>query len=486
MSNVLLEIDDSVENQYTRDFIRNNGVIKHSEDDSRVLVAAVTDCSDDIKSYLREFHLPKRVEFLKVNKADFASYIGGIIARDLRIDNREQRTGGLNLDLITKDAPIVNIINAVCIDAINRNASDIHIESMRDCMRIRYRIDGMLQTVKTMDTEVFQQIATRLKIMANLNIMEQRLPQDGRMTVSVGDNAIDLRISTMPITWGESIVLRIFNSSGRFLSLEKLGFQTTELERITECLRFPTGLVLATGPTGSGKTTTLHALLNVLNTDDRNIIAIEDPVEQVIEGINQIQIHDDIGLSFKDMLRRVLRQDPNIIMVGEIRDSETAELALRSSLTGHLILSTLHTNDSVSVVSRLRNMGLEPYLIGAVLRCSIAQRLVRRVCPECSREVAMPARIKKLCDARKIPAERMRMSTGCPSCSFTGYSGRTVIEEVFVVDQVMEKMISDGASDGDIAREAAKKMRSMAYNALTRVAMGITTFQEVAREVVIQ
>lgn len=473
----------NIDNQYSRDFIRTNSAIKKYEDDELITVAVTPDCSKSIRSYLTEYNLPKKTNFVEFSRKDFASYIGNLSVEELEPIKAGKKNEELKLDSITKDAPVINIINAICINAITNNASDIHIESMADKLRIRYRIDGCLVTVKTIDLSVFQQLSTRIKIMSNLNIMEQRLPQDGRMTVRIDDEHIDIRVSTMPTTWGESIVLRIFDIHRDVLSLEKLGFVPKELGKILQCLKNPTGLILSTGPTGSGKTTTLHALLNVLNAEERNIIALEDPVEQTINGVNQVQISEEIGVTFSNMLRRVLRQDPNIIMVGEIRDSETAELALRSSLTGHLILSTLHTNDSISVISRLKNMGVEPYLISAVLRCSIAQRLVRRVCPKCSKLVKPSKEQVKVFEKYCLPVKKVKDITGCEECAYTGYKGRIVVEEVLVVDEKIEKMIEHEASDAEIRRYARTKMKMMSNNGLEKVMEGVTTFSEVEREV---
>ncbi len=483
MTDVLRSLDESLPGQYSRDFMRANGAVKRGETDAAVSVVITPDCSERTRDFLNEFHSPKTVEFVEVSRQEFASFIGARSAREVAVPTTRDKKNGLEIDTVAKDAPVVNIINAICIDAIARNSSDIHIESLRDSIRIRYRIDGHLVTVKTIDRSLFAQVSSRLKVMANLNIMEQRLPQDGRMTVSIGGETIDIRVSTMPITWGESIVLRLFDSRGTILTLENLGFLNDELRKITECLKWQTGLILATGPTGSGKTTTLHALLNLLNTEDRNIVALEDPVEQVIDGVNQVQINEEIGVSFGSMLRRVLRQDPNTIMVGEIRDSETADLALRSSLTGHLILSTLHTNDAISVVSRLRNMGVEPYLVSAVLRCSVAQRLVRRACPHCSKEVRPRDAEKRILERSGLSPSRVKEAVGCDRCERTGYSGRIVVEEVLVVDDTLRSMIETGAKESDLRRHARTIMNSMARNALAKIADGITTFAEVEREV---
>jgi len=351
-------------------------------------------------------------------------------------------------------------------------------------MRIRYRIDGILKTVKKMDIELFDSISNRIKIMANMNTMEQRLPQDGRLTVSVEGITVDLRVSTVPVTRGESIVLRLFNKSTEILSLDEIGFSGTDLEKVKKYTKYPHGLILLTGPTGSGKSTTLHSFIGTMPSEELKIITIEDPIEQIIPGVNQIQINEEINLTFEGMLRRVLRQDPNVIMVGEIRDTVTAELALRSSLTGHLILSTLHTNDSISVISRLCDMGLEPYLIAAVLRCSVAQRLVRKLCKKCIKPHKAGKRVNQLYQKYDIESNTMFIAEGCPECNYTGYKGRTIVAEVFQVDAEIERMISLQKPIADIKKYAIKNnMQSIAHDALQKVSEGITSFEEVEREV---
>jgi type II secretory ATPase GspE/PulE/Tfp pilus assembly ATPase PilB-like protein len=322
--------------------------------------------------------------------------------------------------------------------------------------------------------------------MADMNTLEQRLPQDGRMTVSTESRTIDFRVSVIPITGGESIVLRIFNKSSKLLSLDRLGFYDSDLESMKKAARQPHGLMVLTGPTGSGKTTTLHALIDILPIDRLNIITLEDPVEQIIPGVNQVQINEAISLSFDTMLRRVLRQDPNVIMVGEIRDNATAELALRSALTGHLILSTLHTNDSISVIARLVNMGLEPYLIAAVLRCIVAQRLVRKICPWCKKELPANEKLKRLFDFYRVEGSRMFVAEGCEACDYSGYKGRTVISEVFNVDQVIEEMIAKNSPAAEIRKYAKSRgMKEIAEDALKKVTDGITGLDEIEREVVL-
>lgn len=474
--------------QYPKEFIIRSGAVKLSETGNEVRIALVEGSGGEIREYLEGFHSPKKIYFSTVGKAEFASFIGESAGTEAASpDTPEYESGeSFTLDSITRDAPVINIINALCIDAIRLEASDIHIEARPDSVQIRYRIDGVLRIMKKLDKRLFPVISNRIKIMADMNTLEQRLPQDGRMTVSTESRTIDFRVSVIPITGGESIVLRIFNKSSKLLSLDRLGFYDSDLESMKKAARQPHGLMVLTGPTGSGKTTTLHALIDILPIDRLNIITLEDPVEQIIPGVNQVQINEAISLSFDTMLRRVLRQDPNVIMVGEIRDNATAELALRSALTGHLILSTLHTNDSISVIARLVNMGLEPYLIAAVLRCIVAQRLVRKICPWCKKELPANEKLKRLFDFYRVEGSRMFVAEGCEACDYSGYKGRTVISEVFNVDQVIEEMIAKNSPAAEIRKYAKSRgMKEIAEDALKKVADGITGLDEIEREVVL-
>jgi general secretion pathway protein E/type IV pilus assembly protein PilB len=473
--------------QYPREFITRRGAIKIEEGERDVHIAVVEESDEEIFGFLEGFHLPKKVTFSSVSKAEFASFIGESTGTEALQDTGEYDSqSSFTLDSITQDAPVINIINALCIEAIRLEASDIHIEARSGSVQIRYRIDGILRLIKHLDKKLFPVISNRIKIMADMNTLEQRLPQDGRMTVSTGSQTIDFRVSIIPITNGESIVLRIFNKSNKLLSLDQLGFYDEDLESMKRAVRQPHGLMVLTGPTGSGKTTTLHALIDILPVERLNIITLEDPVEQIMPGVNQVQINEAINLSFDTMLRRVLRQDPNVIMVGEIRDNATAELAIRSALTGHLILSTLHTNDSVSVIARLVNMGLEPYLIAAVLRCTVAQRLVRKICPVCKKETPINDTLKKLFDVYHIENEKIYISAGCESCDYSGYKGRTVLSEVFTVDQEIEEMITKNSPSTEIRRYAKNNgMKEIARDALKKVADGITDLNEIEREVIL-
>jgi general secretion pathway protein E/type IV pilus assembly protein PilB len=397
----------------------------------------------------------------------------------------ERRTDqAVLLDKLANDAPVVNLVNSICIDGIRSGASDIHLESTGE-LRVRYRIDGILRTVKKIEAGRFPAISSRIKIMSNLNILERRQPQDGRITVRLGNDQVDFRVSIMPVAGGESIVLRILGRKTAD-TLDELGFNQAQLGTLRRLLRTPHGLILLTGPTGSGKTTTLNAMLRELVSESVKIISIEDPVEFLVEGVNQIQINEQIGLGFDTLLRRVLRQDPNIIMIGEIRDSATAAIALRAALTGHLVLSTLHTNDTASVIPRLINMGIEPYLIAPALRGAAAQRLLRKVCPHCVAERAPSPEESRFLEAAGIRGRTLRQGRGCAECGHTGFSGRTVVAELFAADPAMEDMILGRANIAALQGHLQSRgMKTLLEDGLEKATLGITTVGEVEREIIL-
>ena len=362
------------------------------------------------------------------------------------------------IDRIADDAPVVNLLNSIFLEAISKRASDIHIESGPEETAIRCRIDGILVTVKTISQERSIAVSARLKILANLNVLENRRPQDGHIDVKTDSYSLDVRISIIPTIWGESIVLRLLNRSDSPFSLDSLGFSNQHSVHLQNILNITSGLVLVTGPTGSGKTSTLAAILKDLDIKSTKIISIEDPVEYRIPGITQIQVHEDLDLTFDALLRRIFRQDPDIIMIGEIRDIETAELAIRAALTGHLVFATLHTNNALEAVYRLQNMGLPAYMLAAVLRMLIAQRLIRRICPECK-------------------------TSGCVYCSNTGFRGRTVIAEFIPVDVALSDMISGGILIEDFRLHLEKtNFKTLFDDAEEKAASGITTEDEIKRE----
>ena len=326
-----------VKNQYTDAFIKNSCCVKIFEDRTTVRIA-VADGFEDKIDVLKDIHYPKTIEIISVEQSEFAEFIGNHVEKKVKVSESE-KNDTLSLTEINSEAPIVNIVNGILLEAIRKKVSDIHIQCNRDVVLVRFRIDGVLQVVKKLDKKIYPLIVSRIKIMANLNVMENRLCQDGRLSVTIEEKKIDFRISIVPTTTGQSIVLRLFNKENSNLSLENLGFSDEVYKELDKAIFYPYGMILATGPTGSGKTTTLHALMERMDKEHLKIVSIEDPVEEEIEGIEQIQVNNEIGLSFDNILRRILRQDPDVIMVGEIRDEETAELAVRAALTGHLILS---------------------------------------------------------------------------------------------------------------------------------------------------
>jgi general secretion pathway protein E len=474
-----------VSSQYPVEYMDANSVIKLREDETGVIVGICDPVNDKLLESLRRFHeVP--VTFRSIDRAELSVYLG----RQLSATDTERSSGSapederILLDRLANDAPIINLVNSLIIEALRQGASDIHIESFEEDARVRYRIDGVLQTVGRIEREKFPAIASRVKIMANLNIMERRLPQDGRFSVHLGSGSHDVRVSIVPISDGESVVLRLFTTEGLLLSLEDLGLDGQSISLLRKIAAAPHGLILATGPTGSGKTTTLNALIRELSSERVKVITIEDPVEFRIDNVGQIQTHDRIGLTFESLLKRVLRQDPDIIMVGEIRDAATAELALRAALTGHLVLSTLHTNDSISVIARLRNMGIEPYLIAAVLRGVIAQRLVRRVCSVCARRRRPDPKEREILKSRGIPVSGVREGRGCDACRGTGFKGRTPVVELFVPDETVEEMILQGDRTAAIREHIRSKgFADLATNGLRKAVLGDTTIAELQRTV---
>jgi general secretion pathway protein E len=380
------------------------------------------------------------------------------------------------------EAPVVRIVNLIISRAIERGASDIHIEPFEGELKVRYRIDGILHDVESPPKRLQAAIISRIKIMAKLNIAERRLPQDGRIKLRVKDKDIDLRVSTVPTLNGESVVMRILDRSTLILSLDKLGFAPAILKQFEALIRRPHGIILVTGPTGSGKTTTLYAALEKINTPEKKIITIEDPIEYHLEGVNQIQVKPSIGLTFANGLRSIVRQDPDIIMVGEIRDPETAEIAIQSALTGHLVFSTVHTNDAAGAVTRLLDMGMENYLLASSILGILAQRLVRLICRNCKKEVpAAPELIKELGldPLESFPAFE---GSGCEACSYTGYRGRIGIFELLVIDEGLRNLILEKTSSNIIKQHAISKgMVTLRDDGLAKAKAGLTSIAEVLR-----
>ncbi len=382
------------------------------------------------------------------------------------------------------DAPMIKLVNLLLAQAIKDRASDIHIEPYQNSVKVRYRIDGMLYNILTLPRKVQSALVSRIKIMAKLNIAEKRLPQDGRIDVKIGAKGTDIRVSVIPTAFGERVVLRLLDKTGTILNLSDLGLDAGRIGIFNDLIKSPYGIVLVTGPTGSGKTTTLYAALTTINNPEINIITIEDPIEYQIEGIGQIQVNPKIDLTFANGLRSIVRQDPDVILVGEIRDKETAEIAIQSSLTGHLVFSTLHTNDAASAVTRLIDMEIEPFLISSSMLAIIAQRLVRVLCPKC-REPYVPdaESLANLgIDKSSLTSGEIYRKKGCPACMNTGYRGRTAIFEIMVMDEKMKRLILRTSDSNHIHEEATRNgMTTLMQDGTRKILEGTTTIEEVLR-----
>jgi general secretion pathway protein E len=393
----------------------------------------------------------------------------------------EEREDLLN---VSDRAPVIKLVNLVLFEAVQQLASDIHIQPYEDRLVVRMRIDGVLFNIFELPLGIQEEVISRIKVMGRMNIAEKRLPQDGRTTVQVGDRVIDLRVSTVPASHGERVVIRLLDKSARLYTLGELGMDERTLQRFRQLISVEHGLILVTGPTGSGKSTTLYAALGQINSTQRNIITLEDPIEYQLDGISQIQISDKKGMTFASGLRHVLRQDPDIVMIGEIRDHETAVMAIQAALTGHLVFSTLHTNDAASAVTRLLDLGIEPYLVSSSLVGVLAQRLVRRVCPHCARPyVPQPAELQALhFQPTGEELAHMRKGAGCESCRETGYQGRLGCFELLTVDDRVRGLVQSQETASAINQAAvASGMHSLCEDGLAKVAQGLTTIEEVTR-----
>jgi type IV pilus assembly protein PilB len=404
---------------------------------------------------------------------------------DMEIVKDEEEVDISDLKKAIEDAPVVKLVNLILTDAIKKKASDIHIEPYEKSFRVRYRIDGVLQQVMKPPFKLKNAIVSRIKIMSQLDIAERRLPQDGRIKLKLGKGKeMDYRVSVLPTLFGEKVVLRLLDKSNLQLDMTKLGFEVRALGDFKEAIHKPWGIVLVTGPTGSGKTTTLYSALADLNKISENISTAEDPVEFNLMGINQVQMHEDIGLNFAAALRSFLRQDPDIIMVGEIRDYETAEIAIKAALTGHLVLSTLHTNDAPSTVNRLLNMGIEPFLVSSSSNLILAQRLARKICSECKEPVEAP--VKAFVDAGMSEEEAKKVKyfkgKGCSTCNGTGYKGRIAFYEVMPFTETIKELVLNGANSSELKRAMIKEdVKTLRMSGLTMISEGVTTLEEVLR-----
>jgi type IV pilus assembly protein PilB len=409
------------------------------------------------------------------------------IMKDMQEDFEivDQTEEDLSLEEVqSADAPVVKLVNSLIADAVGKHASDIHIEPYEKQLRVRYRIDGMLHEMMSPPFKMKGAIISRLKIMAELDIAEKRVPQDGRIKIRIGGKAIDLRVSTLPTIFGEKVVMRILDKSNLQIDLSKLGFEDQALARFLTAIESPYGMVLATGPTGSGKSTTLYSALNRINKPHCNIMTSEDPVEYNIEGINQVNVHEEIGLTFAAALRAFLRQDPNIIMVGEIRDLETASIATKAALTGHLVLSTLHTNDAASSINRLIDMGIEPFLVSSSVIMIVAQRLVRKLCSKCKQPIKLHEEALRELDIMEAPDElTLFEARGCIQCNDTGYAGRCGLYEVMPISAAIREMIVERRPSADLKQQAiAEGMLTLRSDGLEKFKKGSTSLEEILRE----
>jgi type IV pilus assembly protein PilB len=417
--------------------------------------------------------------------ASLADVMDNLDMEDLELVDTDDEVDLSSLEKATEDAPVVKLVNLILMDAIKKKASDIHVEPYEKTFRVRYRIDGVLYEVMKPPMKLKNAITSRIKIMAELDIAERRLPQDGRIKIKLGGGKdMDYRVSCLPTLFGEKIVMRLLDKSNLQTDLTKLGYEPEALAYFQKEIHKPFGMVLVTGPTGSGKTVSLYSALSELNKVTENISTAEDPVEFNFAGINQVQMHEDIGLNFAAALRSFLRQDPDIIMIGEIRDFETAEIAVKAALTGHLVLSTLHTNDAPATINRLLNMGIEPFLVASAVNLITAQRLARRVCGECKEKEDIP--VQALIDAG-VPADEApeyvcHKGRGCPVCNNTGYKGRVGFYQVMPMLEPIRELILNGANTAEIKRESMRLgIKTMRQSGLTKVKEGVTSLEEVLR-----
>ncbi len=434
----------------------------------------------DVQAKLDEIYSAK--QGLETILKDTASVPSVEVARD---EESDQEIDVEQLLQATGDTSVIQILNIILVQAITEGASDIHIEPFEKEMRVRYRVDGILHERTSPPKAMHCAIVSRVKIISKLDIAERRRPQDGRFRIKLKGRDVDFRVSVLPTAYGEKVVLRILDKSASARKLDDLGFDEDAMAKLREAIRAPYGMILVTGPTGSGKTTTLYAALSEINEPETNIITVEDPIEYQIMGINQVQVNPEIDLTFATGLRSILRQDPNVVLVGEIRDQETADIAIKAALTGHLVFSTLHTNDAPSAITRLDDMGVEPFLISSSVIMIMAQRLVRRICEGCKKPIEIDARTLERCQYKPIPGKPVSFchGAGCHRCGGSGYKGRMSIIELFKMDDELRSLVVKRAPSTDIKKVAMDHgMRTMRMNALTRAAEGKTTLEEVLRE----
>ncbi len=474
-------------------FARQHGVITHMVDDAAVLVRRA---DTPLEACLEARRIAGRpLEMKEVTGSEFEAILAQTYAHgDLTETAADALDGPEDLmaladnlprssDLLDSDddAPVIKLINGILQEAIKTRASDIHIEPYENRLAVRFRIDGALRDMLSLSSRLSSTLVSRVKVMAQLDIAKKRIPQDGRFSLNLGQRAVDVRVSTLPSQYGERVVMRILEKTSSLMNLSDLGMDDGELEAFQISLKKPNGIILVTGPTGSGKTTTLYAAVSGLNDGTRNILTVEDPVEYALDGIGQTQVNSQVGMSFAAGLRAILRQDPDVVMVGEIRDPETAEIAVQASLTGHLVLSTVHTNSAIGAITRLRDMGVEPFLLASTVTGIVAQRLVRRLCTDC--KIPYTPTRRELDDlAIKVkPKQPFYKAQGCASCHNIGYIGRLGLYEIIVMDDKMRNMIHDNAPETDLSAHAFKTRRTLLQSGAAHVMSGATSVEDVLR-----
>jgi type IV pilus assembly protein PilB len=493
------EIDPEVRKLISQEVCERHKIIPVSRAGSSLIVAMADPSNlhaiDDIK-FLTGYNVEPVVaseaaimaaieKYYAAPEIDFSQIMEGFDEGSIEYEKQEGDDDAVDLNDGAEDAPVIRLVNAILLNAIKKRASDIHVEPYEKSLRVRYRIDGVLHEEMKPPIQVKNAMSSRLKIMSSLDIAERRLPQDGRIKLKLGKGQeMDFRVSVLPTIWGEKLCLRLLDKSNLQLDMAKLGFDEKPLRDFKHAISQPYGMVLVTGPTGSGKTTTLYSALSDLNDIETNICTAEDPVEYNLMGINQCQMHDDIGLNFAAALRSFLRQDPDIVMVGEIRDFETGEIAVKAALTGHLVLSTLHTNDAPSTVTRLLNMGIEPFLVTASLNLIVAQRLARRICADCKIEIGRNPQALKDIGASEEQQETgtLYKGTGCRTCNNSGYKGRVALYEVMPMTDRLKEMVLEGASTAELKMQMiAEGIYSLRMSGIKKILEGVTTPDEVTR-----
>ena len=476
-------IDPGIVKEIPVDIAKKYGVVPVMADEDSITVALSDPMGYDAIDSLRYVLHGRDVEAVISPRAEIQAAMSKLYADDEPADVQTRDEMGGSDDVSGDDAPVIKLATLIITNAIKMKASDIHIEPMEKEFRVRYRIDGALRKMDSPPKRLQGAIISRLKIMSKMKISEKRIPQDGRIQITVNGKDLDLRVNSVPTNHGESIVMRILDKSNLSLGLPQLGFLSDDQTTFERLIKLPDGVVLVTGPTGSGKTTTLYACLGQINTPDKKLITVEDPVEYQMSGINQVQVNKDVGLDFSAALRSILRQAPNIVMIGEIRDAETADIAMEAALTGHLVFSTLHTNDAPSAVTRLLDIGVKPFLVASALRAAMAQRLVRAICENCKEAYTPTDRELKMLGAisKTIP-DHMYHGAGCDKCGKSGYKGRKGIFEIFKVDDTIQRLIFDHAP-ATLLRQRAREMgmRTLREDGMLKVASGMTTLSEILR-----